>query len=358
MKANYLFFYAFFIFALGSCSAPKKIVNKTESKQEIVTAQNFKFAFYNVENLFDINDDPKTIDEEFLPEGKNKWTLERYKLKLNHTARVIAAMDFPVAMGFAEIENEGVMQDLVKEPALSAYPYKVVHYDSPDMRGIDVAFIYQEKYFKVLDSKPIRINFPKELDKKADAEPSLTRDILQVRGVLAGRDTIHYFVNHWPSRRGGQDESESRRLFVAAQLRQAVDALLAKNSKANIVIVGDLNDETDNKSVTDILKAKSPSDTPSSDALYDLMMPLDQAGQGSYKYKDTWNMLDHIIVSGNLSNSKSTIYVSGATIFKQDFMLYLDKKSGEMLPSHTYVGPKYYGGYSDHLPVLVNVTLK
>ncbi len=360
MKTQAFLFLASIALTFQSCSVSKTQTSNSVSvvSEPVSTPQNLKIAFYNVENLFDTVDDPKTPDEEFTPEGKNKWTPERYKLKLNHLAKVISAMDYPVTIGLSEIENETVVQDLAKEAAFSEHPYKVVHYESPDARGIDVAFLYQEKYFKVLGSRPIRINFPREKNKNMDGESMTTRDILQIDGILAGKDTVHYFVNHWPSRRGGQDESEVRRIFVASQLRKAVDEIFAKNANANIIIVGDLNDETDNKSLTEVLKAKTPSASPEARSLFDLMVPLDKAGEGTYNFKGAWNMLDHIIVSSSLLRSQSRVYVSDATIFKRDFFLYKESKTGNMLPSHTYVGPKYYGGYSDHLPVCATLNFK
>jgi predicted extracellular nuclease len=315
------------------------------------------FAFYNVENLFDTEDDPKIDDSEFLPTSKSQWTPERYQKKLEHLAQVIAAMGFPSAIGVCEIENARVLQDLVAQPALKAQGYSFVHYDSPDERGIDVALLYKPSVLSIKSSEPLKVQFTGK-----DAGDK-TRDVLRVNGSLKGGYAVTFYVNHWPSRRGGEAESAMRRKDAATTVRQNVDALFKEDADTKVVILGDLNDEPENESVQTTLGATAYDPIskilPPSDALYDLSALPKKRGLGSYYYNSGWNMLDHIIVNGALLRSTSSIRVDAEeTIFKQDFMLFKDPKTGEGRPNRTYSGPKYHGGYSDHLPVLVKVYFK
>ncbi len=319
---------------------------KTSSTVSSQTPQTVRFAFYNVENLFDIYDDPKTSDEEFTPTGKKKWTQERYQKKLDQLSTVVADLKFPDILGVCEVENEKVMQDLAANPKLAAKNYQTVHFDSPDKRGIDNGLLYQKAHFTVLEKEAIAINFPTEI-----VENYTTRDILYVRGNYRGEE-LHVFINHWPSRRGGLEASEPKRVFVASQLRKKTDAILAQNPNANILIMGDLNDETDNNSVAKTLGAVAPGLT-QKQYLYNFTQPLDAAGDGSYRYRENWNMLDQIIVSPNLTTGK--LRAQKAYIFKADYLNYEDKKYGQR-PNKTYGGPNYYGGTSDHYPVYLEMS--
>lgn len=310
-----------------------------------------RVAFYNVENLFDTEDDPLTRDEEFTPEVPKEWTPVRYQAKLDHLARVTAGMQFPALLGLAEVENRRVCEDFIKKTSLKPNHYKIVHFDSPDARGIDVALLYQKKYFKVLEASSIRINFPEELI--SDRPGYSTRDILVVKGILFKRDTVNVFIAHFPSRSGGQKASEPKRIFVAQQLRKSVDKIFAKNPEANIVLMGDLNDEPTDSSVRDFLQAQPMKDMPGPAMLYDCMSALDDSGKGSYNYRGDWNMIDHVILSGNLFGGSRLQYIDSG-IFRADWMMYTDPKYGQR-PSRTYGGDRYFGGYSDHLPVFVDL---
>jgi predicted extracellular nuclease len=330
--------------------------NKTASPVSPRQPDSTIFAFYNVENLFDTEDDPKIDDSEFLPTAKSQWTPERYQKKLEHLAQVIAAMSFPAAIGVCEVENARVLQDLVAQPALKAQGYNFVHYDSPDERGIDVALLYKPSVLSVKSSEPLKVQFTGK-----DAGDK-TRDILRVNASLKGGYAVTFYVNHWPSRRGGEAESVARRKDAAMTVRQNVDALFKEDADTKVVILGDLNDEPENESIQTTLGATAYNPMskilPPTDALYDLAALPKQRGLGSYYYNNGWSMLDHIIVNGALLNGTSIRVDAEETIFKQDFMLFKDPKTGDGRPNRTYSGPKYHGGYSDHLPVLVKVYFK
>ncbi len=312
----------------------------------------YRFAFYNVENLFDTIDDPLTRDEEFTPTGKKKWSEERYQTKLDQIAQVLGDMNYPAVVGFCEVENAMVLQDLIQKTKLKDYKYKYVHYDSPDKRGIDNGLIYIDGLFTVSNSDVTKIDFPKEI-----VEDYTTRDILHVEGVFRQKDTMHFFVNHWPSRRGGLKASQPKRVYVATQLRKQTNKILTNDPNAKIVITGDFNDEPDNDSVLSTLDAKPIGEKVENNKLYNCSSKADAEGQGSYRYKDNWNMLDQFIVSGSLIDKNAGISMSEAQIFRPSYLVYVDKKYGDK-PNKTYGGPKYYGGYSDHFPVFVDVLVK
>ena len=249
--------------------------NSSKQAQTKQLNQTYRFAFYNVENLFDTVDTPDKFDEDFTPTGKLKWTPERYQKKLYNISKVIEGMDFPSIVGVCEVENEAVLNDLSTTDLLKSHGYQVVHHESPDKRGIDNGLIYKKKDFKVLASDHYQINFPKEV-----VEDYTTRDIIYVKGIFLGIDTLHIFVNHWPSRRGGLEASEPKRVYVASQLKEKTTAILQKNANAKIVIMGDFNDETDNNSVLNTLGAKTNSEVINSSSLYNCSAKLDQAGDG------------------------------------------------------------------------------
>ncbi len=337
---NTFFLLLFLCLTWSNCKTPTTTASNT-------TPQTVRFAFYNVENLFDIYDDPITSDEEFTPTGKKAWTEERYQKKLDQLSTVVADLQFPEILGVCEVENERVLKDFAANQKLADKNYQIVHFDSPDKRGIDNGLLYQKAHFTVLEKEPITINFPTEI-----VEDYTTRDILYVKGNYRG-EILHIFINHWPSRRGGLEASEPKRVYVASQLRKKTDAILAGDSNANILIMGDLNDETDNNSVAKTLGAVGPTRSKSA-YLYNFTQPLDAAGEGSYRYKSDWNMLDQIIVSPNLTTGK--LRAKKASVFKADYLNYEDKKFGQR-PNKTYGGPNYYGGTSDHYPVYLEVEL-
>lgn len=311
-----------------------------------------RIGFYNVENLFDLEDDPNTLDDDFTPTGRQKWTEDRYQTKLDRIGEVVEGMGFPTLLGLSEVENEQVCVDLAASSRMKKSGYQVVHFDSPDKRGIDVALLYQKKQFKVLEKETIRINFPSEVI--PDEPDYTTRDVLVVKGILGKKETVHVLVAHMPSRRGGLQASEPKRLYVASQIRAKVDEIYAENPNANIVLMGDMNDETDNKSIAETIDAQQLTLRPAASQLYNCFAALDEKGLGSYNYRGNWNMLDQVILSSSFFDEKSKLKFADATIYQQEKMMYQDKKFGAK-PNRTYGGPNYYGGYSDHLPVFVEL---
>lgn len=300
---------------------------------------------YNVENLFDTIDDKGVIDEEFLPDGKLKWNSERYRVKLDHLVEAITMNlpENPVIIGLVEIENKGVLMDLKHTGRLAKTNYEIAHKDSPDARGIDCGLLYDKSCFKLLKMENLKVSIDSIPDFK-------TRDILYVKGQLQGGNIIHLFVNHWPSRRGGERESEIRRIQAAKVARAKVDEILKADPKANIVLMGDFNDHPDNVSVQDVLKAKAVTDTKAD--LVDLFEDDQKAGKGTHNFKGEWGVLDHFVVSKALYNGSNGIQLSpndGKIVYEEKLLF--TQKDGSKKPSTTYGGPNYYGGYSDHLPI-------
>jgi predicted extracellular nuclease len=312
---------------------------------------NFRVLFYNVENLFDTADNPHKNDEEFLPDGRRHWSQKRYYTKINNLAKVIGSAgewDTPAVIGLCEVENEKTVSDMVKNSPLKKSDYRFVITNSPDRRGINVALLYQRDRFKYLGHQSYAIRFPYNKRKA-------TRDILHVTGRVLSRDTVDVFVCHFPSRRGGEKESEPDRIYAASVLRSKADSLRRIRRNANIIIMGDFNDEPSNKSIARTLNALPVSQKPEAKKLYNLFRHFEKK-TGSYKYQGKWNMLDQIIVSGNLISGGSSFKVLPytATIFSRKFMLTDDKTKGGKRPRKTFHGMKYESGYSDHLPVYVD----
>ncbi|MEZ4938251.1 MAG: endonuclease/exonuclease/phosphatase family protein [Crocinitomicaceae bacterium] len=308
--------------------------------------KDYIIGFYNVENLFDTIDDPHKNDNEFLPSNKKQWNTERYTKKLNDLADVIYSIDstnLPVVFGLAEVENKTVVEDLVATAKLKGH-YAVIHKESPDPRGIDVAVIYQPSKFTLISEEWIRFQLP-------DKERPSTRDIVYVKGTILKKDTLHFFFCHWPSRYGGTEKTIPFRAKAASSLRAKVDSLYKINPNAKIIIMGDLNDHPEDPSVNETLNAKrSESD------LINLMWQFKDKNQGTHNYKGEWGVLDHIIVSNSLlSKNKGLSTIENlAQIHKPGFVLYKNAK-GEESPSRTYGGTNYYGGYSDHLAVYLRL---
>ena len=309
-----------------------------------------RLIFYNTENFFDTIKDPKNYDGEYTPTGKDKWTSDRYHHKLQNIAKVLAAMskpEAPIAIGLAEIENKHVSEDLAAEPALSKYDLGVIEQDSPDPRGIDVALLYNKKLFTVTATEFLTVRLP--------GSEIGTRDILYVKGTVKGA-VLHLFVNHWPSRRDGKEASEPKRLAAAAVLHQKVASITAAEPDAGIVIMGDLNDNPTDTTITVGLGASAPVEPYSHSHLYDLMTKLYQDGKYTLRYHEEKDIFDQMIVSGMLIDKASAVHIKNNTggIFKENWMLFSHPKWGEM-PNRTYSGPMYHGGYSDHLPVYLDL---
>lgn len=324
--------------------------------QNNVTENDYKVMFYNVENLFDTENDSLINDEEFLPNGDRFWNKTKYYNKLRNIYKVIMAIggwNPPAIIGLCEIENYKVLNDLVNNTPLVKFEYQIIHKNSPDRRGIDVGFLYRNDLFESISHSTIPINYPDQPNNK-------TRDILYVKGIANQIDTIHIFVNHWPSRWGGQFESEDRRVFVANILKSNTDSIFTTDSLAKIIIMGDFNDYPTNTSLNKTLQAKIDYAAISNSELYNLSANLKKQNIGSNKYEGEWGILDQIIVSGNLLNNNESIYTSlnDVYIFNSDFLLEPDESYFGFKPKRTFAGFTYIGGFSDHLPTYLVLNFK
>ncbi len=310
-----------------------------------------RVAFYNLENLFHPDDDSLKRDEEFTPDGTRYWSYYRYREKLNRMAKALLAIgdwEPPEIVGLAEVENRQVLEDLVASPVLRKFNYRVIHYESPDRRGIDVGAIYRADLFTVIQSRNIPVQMP-------DDPGFATRDLLYLKGLLRSGDTLHLIYCHWPSRYGGQQQSEPKRIQAALTVKKLTDSLFSKNPNQYIVVAGDFNDEWNNESLLKHLEARPFEGTPPSDGLYNLMATMNP-NQGSHRYRGQWAYLDQVIVSGALLNgSHLHIEDSKAHLTEKGFLLETDEKYPGQKPFRTFIGMRYHGGFSDHLPVYVDL---
>ncbi|MBK6344580.1 MAG: endonuclease/exonuclease/phosphatase family protein [Bacteroidales bacterium] len=304
-------------------------------------------AFYNLENLFDTIDDPNTNDAEFLPGGSNRWTTQRYEAKLANMSKVIAGIGSemvkggPSIIGVSEIENRSVLEDLVKTPALKNMGLQIVHFDSPDKRGVDVGLLYNPSVFKVVNATSNRVYMP-------DDSTWFTRDQLVVSGELDG-ELISIIVNHWPSRGNGPEYREA-----AAKLSRALsDSVARVNKNAKIFIMGDLNDDPTDKSVARFLGAKGKKEDVGNGDLFNPFWQLHRDGIGSLAYRDSWNLFDQIIISEPLlSEAGGNWKFYKAKIYSEKFLIQKDGPYAGY-PFRTFAGGAYAGGYSDHFPTYV-----
>ena len=293
----------------------------------------FRVMFWNVENLFDTKDDSLKNDNEFLPDATRHWTYSRYREKLKNLARgIIASGDeyVPDLVGLCEVENDSCIHDLIRRSPLREAGYRYVMTDSPDQRGIDVALLYQRGSFRLLQHHSIRIPH-----KQVKRDP--TRDILHVVGKVVSGDTLDVFVCHMPSRSGGPLENEPYRMFTAKVLRQVVDSVMDVRTNPHLVVMGDFNDYPTNRSVNEVLCGDG--------RLNNLMK---DKKEGTYCYRGEWGMFDQFLVSGQVA-------ATNVQIVRFPFLLEEDDKYGGEKPFRTYNGMKYNGGYSDHLPILMEM---
>ncbi len=313
----------------------------------------FTVALYNCENFFDTKDDPTKNDDEFLPEAPMKWDEKRYMNKLHKVAQVldstVAGDGLPAVAGLVEIENKEVLEDLVSKSEFSKKQYGVLCTTGIDVRSIDVGLIYDKAFFSLITSEEINATNSSLGDYK-------TRNILFASLKAKNGETIYVFVNHWPSRRDGEKESEAKRVYAAQQVRNKIDELQKKDSKAKIIVMGDLNDHPTDNSVLNTLKA---TDKPKAKSdLFNAYKTLDENKQGTHYFNNEWRVLDQIIVSQGFLKAKKgySFSPSDAHILKKDFVLFKNKKTGEERPNRTY-GPenKYFNGYSDHLSVYIDI---
>lgn len=309
-------------------------------------------AFYNLENFFDPADDPKKFDEDFTADGSYHYTQQVFHQKAHNLATVIQQLgttltpDGAALIGAAEIENDHVLDTLIAQPEIKDRNYRYVHFESPDSRGIDVALLYNPKYFKVLNAEALPVNISEYAEKGGR-----TRDILHVQGILLG-DTVHVLVNHWPSRRGGEVASAPLRVLAAATAKRFIDALMSKNPNAKVILMGDLNDNPVNASILKTLNAKKDKSEVGASGLYNPWIEFYKKGLGTLVYENAWHLFDQIMLSGGLLQSGNQWHYYKAEIFSKSFLI---NNSGaeKNAPHHSFASNNWINGYSDHFPVIV-----
>jgi hypothetical protein len=331
---------------IAACLVLFTITNRRYSQDPVLRP--VRLMFYNVENLFDITDDSLSDDNDFLPEGVMKWNHTRYSRKINSLFKTIVAAGSwspPDIVAFCEVENRKTLEDLVYGTYLAKYDYRIIHEESPDQRGIDVCLIYRADSLTLID---FRYWIP----------PGIKREDFITRSVLCARfsvhdDTLHLIVNHWPSRRGGVLAGEDLRNRISNMLREKTDSIGRRSSlQAKIIITGDFNCTPDDREIRTLVDPGN-----SVVHLTDLSEYPAEKGLGTYRYQGTWEMIDQVIVSGSLLSCKNGLYTNPAMlkIFKPDFLLKNDPKYPGLSPFSTYRGYRYQGGFSDHLPVLLDL---
>ena len=298
----------------------------------------FTAAWWNVENLFDLRDDPKTNDDEFTPQGDLHWTRRKLNAKLQGIYKTLTMMDLPDVVGLAEVENNYVLRELCQGTPLAQVPYRYVHYDSPDRRGIDVALIYRTDRFRVTASRSVSLS-----DSAADF---FTRDILLVEGVTAEGDSVVLLLNHWPSKRGG-DEAEGHRVEAARTLRALMLDQHARHPQAAVIAMGDMNSTYDEAPLVDGMGFGTDSVSPEGIRLLTQRLPRDW---GSHKFQGQWDYIDQVFLLADDSWE-----VKKLKLMKFDHLLTEESSRPGMRPKRTYQGPRYEGGLSDHLPLLLRM---
>ncbi len=286
------------------------------------------------------------MDDEFTPLGQKKWNTRRYQNKIHKLSQTISEIGLkttqqpPTLLGLVEVENERVVKDVLKTAHLRKWDYDLVHFNSPDERGIDNALVYQKNYFEVLHAEPIPL-----LVHNPNGEPDKTRDILYVHGKL-NKEEVHVFVNHWPSRREGAAITEYKRIKASETIKAFVQSIGNQNENANYLIMGDFNDNPQSASIKSLLELE---------ALYNPMEKLVSPVRGTLNHKSNWNLFDQIILSHSFFNyQKQTHTFAHADIFDDPFLKEWEGKlKGN--PFRTYAGNNYLGGYSDHFPVYIQL---
>ena len=315
-------------------------------------------AFYNLENFFDTVDNPLINDDDFTPKGEKNYNSTIYWSKVQHLATVISQMgtdinpDGPAILGVAEIENDTVLNDLIKNPLISSRNYKYVHYDSRDIRGVDVALFYNPKYFTVVDSRKLFVHLP-----EGAKENIFTRDVLWVKGKLDG-ETVHVFVNHWPSRLGGEERSAPGRAAAAQVDKDFIDSLQKEDPAAKVIVMGDLNDDPVSPSITEVLRAKGKINQVKPGGLFNPWVEMYKKGYGTLAYQDAWGLFDQVMIGYPwLSKDQKGFFYYQQHIFNKQFMIEnVGKYRG--YPMRTWDGNTYRGGYSDHFPTYIVVLKK
>jgi hypothetical protein len=315
-------------------------------------------GFYNLENLYDTVNNPVVDDEEFLPASERHYNSSIYMDKIDRLTDVISQMgteinpDGLALLGVAEIENDTVLTDVTKNAKLKNRKWKFVHYDSPDRRGVDVALFYNPKYFRELYSRPLFVQLP-----GGSKDSYFTRDILYVKGIMDG-DTVHVFVNHWPSRSGGEERSIPARAAAAGTAKKCIDSLNAINPLSKIILMGDLNDDPVSPSLTKVLGAKGKIGDIKTNELFNPWTEMYKKGLGTSPYQDAWGLFDQVLISGAWLNKEQTGYFySKQVLFNREFLV---QKTGKYrgYSKRTWDGMTYNYGYSDHFPVYVMLLKK
>ena len=312
-------------------------------------------AFYNLENLFDTENDPITFDDDRTPEGKDHWTEEIYRDKLKNMAKVIAEIGAdvsgttPAIIGVCEIENRKVLEDLVNQKPLVKKDYGIIQFNSPDRRGIDVALLYKKKLFTPTNYKAKELLIYSDNDK---SKRVFTRDQLIVSGMLDG-EKINLIVNHWPSRSGGEKRSRSKRIKAAKLNRQIIDSLFSEDPYAKVITMGDFNDDPTSPSVKKYLKTQRKTEGLNMKELYNPMEDIAKKGLGSIAYRDSWNLFDQIIISTELTKKDFSSYrFYQAGIYNKTYLVNAHGRY-KGYPYRSYADGGYTGGYSDHFPVYI-----
>jgi endonuclease/exonuclease/phosphatase family metal-dependent hydrolase len=337
---------AVFVFLLTDLMIPASGQERTDSL--------FRMMFYNTENLFDTYNDSLTDDDEFLPGGTRRWTQTRYRQKINSICKVIIASGSwqpPAVIGLCEIENRGVLESLIYDTPLSKYNYGIIHFESSDTRGIDLGIIYRRDIFKALYSGYL-------VPGNYSPGQFRTRGVLYVKFLAAG-DTVHLFLNHWPSRRGGVLAGESDRRNIALMVRNKADSVCnSVRNSARIIIAGDFNCGPDDSEIR--LLAGNENKKGGGLKLVNLSAGEAGKGKGTYKYRGTWEMIDQVLVSeAFLSSTEGLMAGKGSLrIISDNFLLANDDSYAGMRPFSTYSGYNYRGGFSDHLPVVLELRLR
>lgn len=349
---NKKLFLVLFPLIIFSCSPTKDTQTKKGAEKEYKA---HTIAFYNVENLFSLEDDPNTVFHDRTPRGEMFYTEEVYHLKQKNLAKVIADIgkDFtgttPSVVGLVEIENYNVINDLVNQDRLKDSDYSIVHYDSPDLRGIDVALIYKKNEFIPTNSVSHRLDI---VDARNTSRKLHTRDQLVVSGLLEN-ERVYFIVHHWPSRSGGEARSLPNRIKAGELNRKIIDSIFTIDANAKIINMGDFNDDPISPSIKEGVVTSGSRSKIKPTEMYNPMEGMFNKGMGSLAWRDSWNLFDQIMVSYELTKKDfSSLRFYQAGIFNKP---YLATPQGRFkgYPYRSYSNEGWTGGYSDHFPVFI-----
>lgn len=316
----------------------------------------YRIVFYNVENLFDTQNDSLTQDDDFTPKGLMHWNFSKYRKKIHRIAQVIMGVggwEVPELVGLCEVENDYVLKGLTQHTPLAKFHYDFIHFDSPDKRGVDVALLYLKERFTVHKKERISVDL-------SSLGEHTTRDILYVEGSTSTNDTLHLFVNHWPSKYRGALETIPERKIAARTVRKKIDSLLREDALAKIIIMGDFNAVATSASIREELDAKVNWDTADTTGLYNLSARWNaMLNYGSYKRAGIWSSIDLFVVSLGILKGKGSLFASekDAHVYRASFLMEEDKEGG-LKPFRTNNRMKYNDGFSDHLPIYLDLWRK